>query len=59
MNYQGTNGKGSKRRPMQVGREQFEANWEAIFGKKETAPGPTSVKGHEPACESDADKSSE
>jgi hypothetical protein len=25
MNHQGTNGKGSKRRPMQVGREQFEA----------------------------------
>ncbi len=26
------NGKGSKRRPMQVDRKQFEVNWERIFG---------------------------
>ena len=26
------NGKGSKPRPMQISRAQYEANWEAIFG---------------------------
>jgi hypothetical protein len=28
------NGKGDKRRPMAVTREEFEANWEAAFGPK-------------------------
>jgi len=28
-------GKGSKQRPCQVSREQFENNWETIFGKKD------------------------
>ena len=28
------NGKGDKRRPMSVTREEFEANWEAAFGPK-------------------------
>jgi len=28
------NGKGDKPRPMQISREQWEANWEAIFGPK-------------------------
>ena len=28
-------GKGSSLRPAQVSPEQFDANWEAIFGKKE------------------------
>ena len=27
------NGKGDKRRPMQVDRKQFEVNWERIFGE--------------------------
>lgn len=29
-----TNGKGSGRRPNQVGKDVFESNWDAIFGKK-------------------------
>lgn len=29
-----SNGKGSSRRPCEVSREQFEANWGAAFGKK-------------------------
>ena len=28
-------GKGSSRRPMQTGLEQFENNWDRAFGKKE------------------------
>ena len=28
------NGKGSKRRPCFISREQYEKNWEIIFGKK-------------------------
>ena len=28
------NGKGDKRRPMSVTREEFEANWEEAFGTK-------------------------
>lgn len=28
------NGKGDKRRPMKTGLEQFEDNWDRIFGKK-------------------------
>jgi len=28
------NGKGDKKRPMQISTEKFEANFEAIFGKK-------------------------
>jgi hypothetical protein len=27
-------GKGSKKRPMQIDKEQFDKNFEAIFGKK-------------------------
>ena len=30
------NGKGSGRRPMATGLEQFEDNWNRAFGKKET-----------------------
>jgi hypothetical protein len=32
--YGAANGKGSKRRPCQVSREEFEKNWDRIFGKK-------------------------
>lgn len=29
-------GKGSKRRPVQVPKKQFDNNWDRIFGKKNT-----------------------
>lgn len=28
-------GKGSGRRPLQIPKEQFESNWDKIFGKKD------------------------
>lgn len=31
-------GKGSGRRPLQVPKDQFDDNWDAIFGKKERKP---------------------
>lgn len=31
-------GKGSGRRPLQVPKDQFNDNWDAIFGKKEPKP---------------------
>lgn len=40
-------GKGSGRRPMDISREQYEANYERIFGKKERkrwAPPPLETK---------------
>jgi hypothetical protein len=30
------NGKGSKQRPCQVSREEWQRRWEAAFGKKQT-----------------------
>lgn len=29
------NGKGSKRRPMRIGRKEFERRWDAVFKKSE------------------------
>jgi hypothetical protein len=29
-----SNGKGDKRRPMQISREEYARRWEAAFGKK-------------------------
>lgn len=31
----GQNGKGDSRRPMDVSREEFEKNWDLLFGKKD------------------------
>ncbi len=30
-----SNGKGDKRRPMQISREEYARRWEAAFGKKQ------------------------
>ena len=37
-------GKGSKVRPRQVSRKQFEENWDRIFGKREDRPDPEDEK---------------
>lgn len=33
------NGKGDKQRPRMVSRGEYEANWDAVFGKKATSGG--------------------
>lgn len=38
------NGKGDKRRPMQVPYEQYAKNWEAAFGKKSKRKKPKKEK---------------